>query len=320
MTAQETYDNFLREFNREFFKLGKKAPRLEIKDVAMDMSEAQQELQRDLWIVEKSYPISLTPDNNTYVLPSDFGKQKGVVINGTPLLEQTSRKIYESNSQSGDVGWYAIKVLGSTQSLLIYPTPTSNDTAYLYYYPDFGFYSPSGISAQSWATFDGDSFTGNLMLPGRYSRAISLYILSKWFDSFVLKYEAEKARLRSARQVSLPDSLDYNLGWDNQRIFSGADVVTTIQKEYSKRYKFSMVEGEQPVAVSNDGFGADSITISETGGVITIASSLNEFVRPSTFVKLEPSDMGYNILTDGSEITITTYSGFSFLSGEIQRW
>jgi len=317
MTAQEVYNNFLREFNREFFKLDKKVPRLEIKDVAMDISEAQQELQRDLWIVEKSHPISLTPNNNAYALPSDFGKQKGVVINGTPLQEVTSQKIYDSNSQSGDTGWYAI--VGNSQ-LLIYPTPTSNSTAYLYYYPDFGFYSPSGISAQTWGTFDGDSFTGNLMLPDRYNRAISLYILSKWFDSFIPKYEAEKVRLRSARQVSLPDSTEYNLGWDTQRKFSGVDVVTTVQKEYGKRYKFTMTEGNQPVTVSSDGFTADSITISETGGVITIASSLNEFVRPGTFVKLEPSDMGYTIATDGSEITITTYTGFSFLSGEVQGW
>lgn len=317
MRLSEIRDQFLMQLKRECLKKNLPVPATENTMIAFDISEAQQEIQRRLKVVEKSASISLSAGYNTFNLPSDFGQHKAVTISDIPIKEMSTGEIQGAQSSVGETLGFAILVSGNSQYLMIYPTPSSTITAVLYYYPDFNFYQPSGASAQNWGTFDGDTFTGKLQLPDRYAKAVLLYMMSKWFDEFVAKYEVELKLLRSARVISYKDTMDYNLGWDEERQVSQGGYVQTIQSEYSKRLRITMIEGAQPVIVLTEGF-AGAITATESGGKITISSASSEFVQPNTLVKTEPLDLNYTI--DPATIEIDTYSGHDPISIEIKVW
>lgn len=319
MTLTEIWNRFVLEYKRECFKRQIKELNLDPGLFASDVSMGQQDVQRRLNVIEKNYSMSLSTNISIYNLPSDFGNIKTITINDIPLKKVSSQKLFEANSSYGEGRGFALVVSGNTQQIMIYPVPTQTQTAILYYYPDLNFYSPTGITGQNWGTFNGAVFTGKIKLPDRYIPALIYYCLSKWFDDFEMKYETELSRLTNARVYSYEDTMDYHLGWEAEKQIGETTVQpgTVGTTGYSKRYRFSMVEGEQPQMELTENF-TGVITISEAGGVITIASDNNEFVQPGTLLQIEPADMNYSI--DSNQIQIFTYSGHETITAEIKVW
>ena len=319
MTLKEVYELFIANYKRECLKRGIKEVRIPIGILASDISRAQQDIQRRKWVVETSYDLSLTANTNTYNLPSNFGRQKIVTIGDIPLKEVTSRMIQEADSLYGNALVFAI-IVGNPQKIMFYPAPSLNTTAKIYFYPDFNFYSPSG-DTEDWGSFDGEEFSGNLMLPDRYINAVILYLMALWFNDFELKYERELNSIQRIR--SLPDTIEYNIGWDKDRsIREGGSVqqvsaASDVEVPYDSFYKFSMVEGSDPSEIDSHGFLGD-INVSYSNGVISIVSNNSEFAQPGTVVDLEPSDLNYSI-TPGL-IQIYTYSGHKPITGTIKVW
>ncbi len=229
MTLQEVRDNFVARY--KLVTQGKDAPIMQLDDklIADLISEAQQDIQRRLQVVELNKLINLVNGTNSYSLPTNFGSDKLVLLSDTvsgisKLEASSSNEIYNQIALSDTPTKYAILESGFTQNIILYPTPKdSTQSITVYYYPDTNYFSPSGASSQDWGNFDGNLFSGNLKLPERYYKAIIFYMLAQiippiigyrrmLINEYQNKYDEELRSLRGSRVSSMSDTINFNIG------------------------------------------------------------------------------------------------------------
>lgn len=203
MTLSEIRDDIVRRLERECTLRGLPKIKIANKGIAMDISEAQQDIQRRLAVIEDSTTITTVSGTSEYNLPSNFGSIKSVTIANVPLKQVLASDIYNYPASSSEPIEYSLLISGNTQKIQFYPTPNAELSVVVKFNVDSNFYSPSGASSQDWGTFDGSAFSGNLLLPERYTLALEYYVLSLYLPDYVAKYERELNSLRESQVTSV---------------------------------------------------------------------------------------------------------------------
>ncbi len=143
---------------------------------------------------------------------TDFGHDIRVQYNNNDLDRVSAEDIPNpTDPVSGDPTMYAIYSKG-TDVRIKFDTPPSTDTLpRLWYYRNTFLYSPSGVSAQSWGTFDGTTFSGDFALEDRYVTAVQHYVLGQIFPEYLGMYEIDIEELKESSANSYTPKT-YNIG------------------------------------------------------------------------------------------------------------
>lgn len=326
MTINELRDIFIVKQKLECLKRKTDFFDIENKVLAFMISDAQQDIQRRLSVVESSDTITLGSTSidylsaNTYTLPSNFGKPKHAYI-GANLLEEKDLVWLERFIQSGNSGYYyAIKPAGHTSYIIC---PIGSGTLTIQYYPDLGFYQPSLSASQTWGNFNGLVYSGNLLLPDRYNNAILYKMLSHLFDDYLGLYEKEIKSLRELRLFSSDYKLGYNVGGIDEDILSGGgeyagtSTVVSSLDEPEKKIRFTATDAGTYDIQYISGWTATpsiSVNIGSDPNSIVITSGDSEF---TAFVHVNMSNGDFGWSQTGSTI-ITINPDPTTLWGEVE--
>jgi hypothetical protein len=298
-------------------QIGKNVDTIGDAEISFYISAAQQDIQRRLSVVESSTDITLDSLSNLYALPATFGKHKHAYV-GDTLLEEISIVEAERRSLSGDYGaWFAIKVSG--HSPYVY-CPMSSGTLTVIYYPDLNYYQPSLGASQTWGSFNGVVYSGNLILPDRYDMAILYNMLSQIFPDHLALYEKELRSLRESRQFSSSDTFRYSMGG----LDDSTSIDTTVQVGTSSVNVSSLDEPSKRLRFIADDLGAYTTqldygwsttpTIVNNVSSIVVSSADSEF---TSFVRVSPNNMDFTWSQAGSAI-ITIYPDPTSGWGEVE--
>jgi hypothetical protein len=310
MTIKELRDLFYAQYSLQ--SQLRKMQKIEIADKMLSffISAAQQDIQRRLSVVETSTTITLGTSSNLYALPQTFGKQKHAYVGGDRLEEKPIIWAEEQAVDGNDGYWYAIKISGHTPYIYC---PISSGTLTIIYHPDLSYYQPSVSASQTWGTFDGVVYSGNLILPNRYNMAILYHILSQIFPDYLMMYEKELKSLRESRQFSDTNTLGYSLGGVEEDIrdrgtaiaTSEEDVIVNALDQPSKRIRFTADDTGSYTVQYEDGWEVTPTivnTITDPPSIV-ITSANNEFTN---FVhpQITNENFGWS-QTGATTITIT---------------
>ena len=315
MTIQEIADIFITKYSFEC--LLRKIQKIDIGDKTLSffISSAQQDIQRRLSVVESSTSIVLGSDSenyisaNTYSLPSAFGKQKLAYIGSDLLIEKPLTWVQKEIALGGSGFYYAIQPQGHTSYIIC---PTSSGTLTIHYYPDLGYYQPSVSATQSWGSFSGVIYSGNLILPDRYNMAILYSMLSNIFQDYHILYEKELRSLKESRLYSDTDTLKYDIGGFGTESES-RDVASTITTDITtiisaldepvKRIRFRVSDtGAAATVLFSTGWSSTPTVVNSITSIV-ISSANAEFSNYSE-LRINNADFGY-VQNSTSQITIT---------------
>lgn len=321
MTLNEIRNAFVLKFNRESRKrkLNYEVPA--DREIALLISEGEQDVQRRLRIVESSATVTLT--NGVGTLPANFGSIRGVKYSNTFLTPRSITDVRKAQAQESvsEPYIYALDTQSGSYQLLVYPTDATSVT--VYYTVDSLYHQPSA-STEYWGSATlpfNDGFSGNLILPNRYALAIQLYMLAQYFDEIEIKYERELSSLKHSRPNTL-SSPKYNFGGlEDDGVFEAMrSQNASIQSSsgdgevYTKHYIVYIEEGSTTYSTIKNTFGG--ITPSLASNVLTLSSS-SEFTEGKILAECS-LDMTWTRTSD-SEMKVTIYpaSGWSKATVEV---
>lgn len=234
MLIQEISSAFLTRYKRISFQKDLKVQQLNKAEIALMISEAQQDIQKRMDVVTGTNAITLVAAQNAYNCPSDFGKLKFATISGNVLDIVSDYNVLTALAEVGTPVQCAQYVIGNTPKILVNPTPEAVETLNIYYSVDMGYYQPSGATSQGWGDFSGTAFSGKLLLPDKYDRAVNLFMLAQFFDEYELKYRDEILSLKGNQAAGSPLRLDYHFGTPLKQSYlsgitssGGSGIVTT---------------------------------------------------------------------------------------------
>lgn len=312
MILSEIRDDFQRRYLRECFKRNLKPMDMSEASLAMDISEIQQDIQRRLSVVQGYTTITTESGVNTYNLPTNFGKQKTVMISGLKLTEKSVDQIIETVESNSTPNYFAIYPSGKTQKIILDPMPEAVYTVYVYYFLDLGYYSPSGSASQDWGQFDQNYFYNNSPLPERYYRAIVLGMLSNWFLEFKVDYERELLSLKESRVSSLPQR-EYSIGGYKSKGTSMSVIVESTTSSTPTTTTNILLPTKAVIITYT--YSANTITITDqegyegtmsgsyVGGNVVITSSNPEFSLNNLYI--EPNNTSVLYSNTSSTVTLT---------------
>ena len=326
MTLNEIRDDIVRSLQREFWKRKSEMPEIVDRSLAMDMSEAFQDIQRRLNVLQGYTTLTLEDGVNVYDLPTNFGKPKKVMFSNLQLTEVNFNKLISYVDAEGKPTHFTMYESGNTQQLIVYPKPDDTYTLYVYYYLDLGYYSPSGESQQDWGNFDGSVFYGKPKLPERYSKAVKNYVLGLYFPDWELRYKEELNSLRESRVTSLPPR-EYQMGGystskgtADMTVLSSSTTTTSStssaavpDKFFSFTYDYAT---DTATAVDSTGWTADP-TVSASSGVITVTSSGSEFSANNLLIT--PNNTMTSFTNNAGTATITPPANTNIFC-KLEQW
>ena len=196
------------------------------------------------------------------------------------------------------------------------------------YWMDTTRYQPSGDDSQYWGSFDGETFSGDLLLPVMYMEAIELYLMAQLFDDFDLRYDREISRLKGSRIASVP-SLEYRLGYDDPLIVEGDSNNTATDADGSlsggsvqsdkpdKTLIFSVIDSSAASTLIYKFGWTTTPTVVQSGGTVTITSADGEFTN-KMLVKIG-QDENYE-QTDNSTLIIDLPASFGETVIRLEVW
>ena len=324
MTIKEIRDLFLSTYEIQSKVRGINQIKIPDKMLASFISQAQQDIQRRLLVIEASTDIALSTTGNTYSLPSNFGQQKHAYIGNMLLEEKPDRYIREQIAIGNSGYWFGIYPQGNTTQLL---TSLTTGTIVLFYYPDLRYYQPSVSASQDWGNFNGVVFSGKLILPDRYDMAILYYMLSQVIPDYKLDYEKELRSLRGSRVSSMDSGFGYELGGVNESDTALIEILSTSTStssiptdtaDKSIRFRVSDNGGDATVEYS-DGWSTTPTIVNNVSTVV-VTSADSEFTN---WVHAETNNgyFGWS-QTGATTITFTPYpaSGWGDAEMIIQVW
>lgn len=320
MTLPEIRDNYKIKYLRECRKRKLEPVELPEGVIALDLSETQQDIQRRHSVLQGYTTITLQASKNTYNLPSNFGKVKAVMIGGLRLTEKSFNEIIESpDTTEMTPNRFCIYTSGNTTQIIFHNMPDTAYTAYVYYYLDLGYYSPSGNAVQNWGEFDNNYFYGTPVLPEKYSRAIVYGMLANEFPDYEQKYENELRSLRESRISSLPKR-PYSMGGYKTKgtemtVIVESTTVSTGSTGTSNDNPSKIVLIEYAYATNTITIGTPigytgTITGSWNGTSVVISSDTPEFSINNLFVI--PNNFDCVFTNTSSAVTITPPSNTNF--------
>lgn len=161
------------------------------------------------------------------------------------------------------------------------------------------------MSTQDWGTFNGNKFTGNLLLPERYTEAVVLGMLSKIFPDLRNDYEFELKTLKGGKQDLTQISLEYNLGGIKPSHYQDMEGITDIPEQPitpSKIIYFEIASAETTATPEVSGY-TGTITVTRDGdGNILIKSTTADF---NNYTYIDPNNNNCNFaLVNNGEIII----------------
>ena len=315
MTIHEIRDIFLLRYKRLSLQQGQKVDHIPDAEISFYMSAAQQDIQRRLAVVETSTEIELSSITPLYALPATFGKQKHAYIGDTILAEKPIVWAEQKNVREEVGDWYAIKISGHTPYVYC---PAESGTLTVVYYPDLGYYQPSVDPSQTWGSFSGVVYSGNLILPDRYNMAILYSMLSNIFPDFLVIYEKELRSLRESRQFSDTDTMGYILGGVSDEAESGlsgstSESSTSALDLPTKRLRLTVDDTGAYSAEKSIGWTTEP-TIANNISSIVITSGDSEFTN---YVMVDCTNKDF-YWTQADSATITFYATPTTDWGECQ--
>lgn len=216
MTLDEVKDKFLLEYRLEVNKRGVKEFIFNNREIASWIAETQQEIVDRLNLITTHIDLALTSVTafTTYDLPVNFGKLLKAEINGNRLNIigfddiQTTGTIPQGTPDSIAV----YRDNDDKFKAVLQPLASTTATCKVWYVVNTLFYSPSGVSAQNWGTFDGTSFSGNLKMPERYIPLLLIGVLGRIFPDKQQEYEAKLRMAKNNKSTTTKRGIKYNLG------------------------------------------------------------------------------------------------------------
>lgn len=327
MTLNEIRDDYVRSMQREFWKINREMPPMIDKAIAMEMSEAFQDIQRRHNVLQGYTTLSLVDGVNVYDLPSNFGKMKKAMYSNMSLDEVPFNEFISLVDAEGQPTTFTMYPSGNTQQIAVYPKPDDSYTLYVYYYLDLGYYSPSGDAQQDWGNFDGSVFSGSPKLPDRYNRAIKNYMLGLYFPEWMNAYERELASLRESRVTSLPKRKYSMGGYTTTKELKDMTVLTSSTTTSSTgvssdsipdKFLHITYDWASDTATILDSSGwTVAPTVATTGNVITVTSSGNEFSTTSGLLIPSNTMTGWSNTAGAYTVTPPTGSNIFF---KIEQW
>lgn len=221
MTLSELFDAFDATYKVECAKRNTGGIDIPRKLKALWVSQALQDLQRQVKEFQKYTDVTLVVNTYEYTLPTDFGYPVAVEVVGQGNLDPASLEELEASFQANattidvppsgaSATQYAIRTDGTNRYIRFNGTPVANPR--VWYYKSSLLYSPSGGSSQTWGTFDGSTASGALILTDDYVPAIIDFLLSRVFDDRLPIYEMGVQKLKQNRTVTVMDSFPYSMG------------------------------------------------------------------------------------------------------------
>ena len=222
MTLAETRDLFVTQYKWECIKRNVKEVDIPNKIIASSISEGQREIADRLKVLVtyQDITVSAVTTYTTHNLNTNFLKVDRVELymtdddNVMELQEVPIQSIPTMGDLSeGTPDSFAIYNDASSQfKITFYPLPDGAGTVRVWYYIDPGMYSPSGVSAQDWGSFDGSTFSGNLKIPSRYIPLLITYMLGKIFVDKQEEFEYKLTKEKGNKGNSQRKGVLYNLG------------------------------------------------------------------------------------------------------------
>ena len=317
MVIKELRDLFLAQYEIQSQVRGTGQIKIVDKVLASFISQAQQDIQRRLLVVESSVDITLTTTTYVHSLPSNFGQHKHAYCSNM-LLEERSERFIREQITSGNSGfWYGIYQQGNTQQII---TSLTSGTVTLFYYPDFRYYQPSLGSTQDWGNFSGTVYTGKLLLPDRYDMAVLYYMLAQVIPDYWGLYEKEIRSLRGSRISSMDDGFGYELGGVNESSVAIVGTLPTVAVASAiptdtadKKIRFRVSDAGTTVTEFTDGWLVTPTIVNNITSVVV--TSTNEFTN---WVHVETNNgvFGWS-QTGDTTITLTPYPSTGWGEAEI---
>lgn len=183
MTIVALKDAFLSKYGLACLVKG--IPEVDLKNqgklIAMMIYEAVNDIQSRHGAIENSTTISTVANDNSYLLPTDFGEPKLVTCNGITLKKATSNEINEgiiNSASTGSPTHYAIvptadPTVNNRFNINVYPSPSDIWSMVVYYKIDSRLFNPAT---------DTDAYsTSTTILPAKYDMAIIQYLMDSMF-------------------------------------------------------------------------------------------------------------------------------------------
>jgi hypothetical protein len=214
MTLDEVRNLIIAEYKFEAQKRGVKPLVVRNRMLAAFLSEAQQDIASRVQPLTTYEDVTLVADTAEYAFTAtNFGTPIRAEIDGDAIdLESINNLPTTGTAASGTTTRVAIFATANVYKVRVYPTPGAAATLRIWFHPDTLWYAPSGTTAQDWGSFDGSTFTGDMKVPDKFLGAIKYFVLGKFFDDIMVKYEREVSKLKSTRGDSKQNKLEYSFG------------------------------------------------------------------------------------------------------------
>ena len=319
MSIKELRDLFLAQYEIQSQVRGLTPIKIVDKMIASFISQAQQDIQRRLLVVETSTDITLSTTGYVYSLPSNFGQHKHAYVSNMVLEEKSEKFIREQIAQGNSGYWYGIYQQGNTQQLI---TSLTSGTLTLFYYLDTNYYRPSLSASQDWGNFNGIVYSGKLLLPDRYDMAVLYYMLAQVLPDYWNLYEKEIRSLRGSRISSLDEGFSYELGGVNESSSSVTETLTTVVTsgssapvdEADKRSRIRVNDGGNYWIEFEEGWTSNPTVVNSVSSIV-ITSSGSEFAN---WIHVAINNANFSWTQTGTDtITITPSPSSSWGEAEI---
>ena len=295
MLIKEISSAFLTKYKRISYQRDLKVQDLNKAEIALMISEAQNDIQGRIDVIIGTKAITLVSGTNLYNCPNDFGRLKFAMLGDNLVEVESERELFTSYSLDGTPVKCAVYTAGNTPQILVYPTPTDTATLNIYYSIDTNYYQPSSPTDQVWGDFSGTEFSGKLLLPDKYDRAVNLFLLAQFFEDYEAKYDKEILSLKCQQAAGLPLRLKYQFGTPrkNQAFVAGTGttmIATTTNKIY--QVLIAQTGTSDPIITNTFVNGLSGTPVFARTGVgiytITLASA---FTLNKTFIHKPNIDM-----------------------------
>lgn len=322
MRIEEIAYNFEKRYEIECFKRQIKKLIIDKPIIAGFISEAQQDIQRRLNIVEGNSIVELIADQSEYNLPLNFGKPKFVKLNTDVYVYYYKDFGYYMPSLSGSQEWGYFDGSEFSGYLKI---PDIYLMAVIYYCMAQMFIEYTQLYEKELASLKQTTI-------GSYSkqRKYSIGGMNKYTYTAPTN-ELIETNIDQIRQWQIDDSdsgtpTHYSILIESRQkkiiLYPTPDSTTTGAAMDSPIFKlrFQMTESSEATILEQYGSSETftSANISESGNVITVTSSDGQFTT-GIFVDPNNDDIGHNRVSDSS-IEFYTYSGYGTFIAEIYKY
>lgn len=190
-------------------RYGTKPTLIEDKILVAWISQAIQDISYRIHTAKNVTSFQIFKGTNTYSLPADFGSIITATIDNKHLQQVPFNDLLlDIDATPKEFAlWYR-----DYDRITLSPSPDQTYTLTLWYNIGTLAYDPDSTAQQTFGTFDGNTGTGDIRIPDRYSYAITKYVLSRIYLPEMQQYEYEIQKLKQIELSSTSHDIKYRLG------------------------------------------------------------------------------------------------------------